>query len=247
MRLLSCWLLVALALSGCGFTHVATQCPSCPVTYAEPARPVAMKPTARTLFVLVPGILGFGWEWDKPVARLRARDDLDFVVFWWTPYVSQTKGGAEMRTVLTRLLAMAQVEKLVVVAHSVGGLIAVEGLRDLEVPFGKRLEVVTIGTPFGGMNLAPSYSMNPRGTPVILSTVGQFDSHVAPPARARVVAYVTKYPPDPVMKPWFGREPADPRWDPPGTLRVTLQGPVDHNEILDHVFVDLFQRLQKRL
>ena len=147
-------LLAALLGIGCGgFTYADKQCPTCTIVEAAQVRPISPKPGARTLFVLVPGMLGFGWEWDKPIARLRTRSDLDFVVFWWTPFASLYKAGGEMRTVLERLLALPTIDDLVLVGHSVGGMVAVEGLRDLVLPAGKRLHVATIGTPFGGLGL----------------------------------------------------------------------------------------------
>ncbi len=225
---------------GCGgFTYADKQCPTCTIVEAHRSAPLTLRPQTRRLFVLVPGLLGFGWEWDKPIARLRQAPQTDFVVFWWTPFASLSKAGAEMHTVLRRLLELHAVDELVVVAHSVGGMVAVEGLRDLELPTGKRVTIATIGTPFGGMGIGPRVGGSPRRTPLVLSLSSYFDRYPAPPPGVTITAYVTSYPADPVMQPRGGHQPAGPATDPPGTRRIAVDPRADHNQIVDFVVGEL--------
>lgn len=235
--------LLAMGSAGCaGFTYADKQCPTCTIVEAGKPLPREPSPRSRTLYVLVPGLLGFGWEWDKPVARLRRERDSDFLVFWWTPFVSLQRAGREMHDVYQRLLALGGVERLVVFGHSVGGMVVVEGLQELVIPPGKRIEIATIGTPFAGMGLAPNADRNPRTTPLFLAVPSYFDTYPTPPPGVTIHAYVTQYPADPVMRPTMGHHPADPASDPIGTVRIAVDPKADHNEIVDFVVGDVLRR-----
>lgn len=237
-------LLATLISVGCaGFTHVEKQCPTCRVVEAGRAE-VDVRPDARTLWILVPGLLGFGWEWDRPIARLRREPSADFVVFWWRPFSSLAFAGAELHQVLTRILLRlpSRVTRVVVVGHSVGGMVAAEALRELVVPDWVHLTVVTIGTPFAGMALSPDPQRNPRHVPLYLALSGVFDDYADPPARTDVIEYVTSYPADPVMQPHNGRQPAPPGVGPAGARRITVDPKADHNQIVDYVVGDVLSK-----
>src|SRR4029078_1916398 len=83
--------------------------------------------------VLVRGRLGYGWEWDKPVARLRATPKVDFVVFWWEAWGSVERAARELDDVLWRAMVSAppSVREIIVVAHSAGGLVAAHAVGRL--------------------------------------------------------------------------------------------------------------------
>src|SRR5215468_5144670 len=98
---------IALCAAGGCVTPVGEQCRGCTVVDAMHPRLPAVKPGTERLFVLVPGMLGYGWEWNGPVARLRAARGVDFVVFWWKPSGSLDRAARELDDVLTRLVAAA--------------------------------------------------------------------------------------------------------------------------------------------
>jgi hypothetical protein len=78
------------------------RCPDCTIVTAKrPALP-PLKASARRLFVIVPGVLGYGWEWDDAVAALKTAKDADYVVFWWEPWKSLRKASRELRDTLRR-------------------------------------------------------------------------------------------------------------------------------------------------
>src|SRR5439155_5915603 len=118
-----------LLLAGC-ITHVHKQCPDCPYADGIASAP-HLRPGTTRLFVLVPGALGYGWEWDAAVAALR-KSHTEFVVFWWDPWNSLRKGADKLRDVLhTALWVEPSLQEIVVVAHSAGGIVGAHALANL--------------------------------------------------------------------------------------------------------------------
>lgn len=221
--------------AGC-IGHVHEQCPTCTVLDARHAALPRLKPGTRRLFVLVPGLLGYGWEWNDPVKRLRAARDTDFVVFWWDPWDSVTRAARELDGVLERVLAEAppSVREVVVVAHSAGGLVAAHALGGLAAP-SRKLTLVTVGAPFAGMHICPWSETDVLHAPLMLSVAAKYHDYPAPPPGVDVVEYVTSYPADPVMHPYWGRSAAPPGVGPAGARRVVVDPKLDHNDVLDSV------------
>jgi hypothetical protein len=230
------------ALSGC-ITHVKQQCPSCVYTDGKDVTP-RLRPGTERLFVLVPGALGYGWEWDAAVDALR-HAHADFIVFWWDPWNSLHLGAQRLNDVLqTALWVAPSLKEIVVVAHSAGGIVGAHALAGLRVPPRSHVELVTIGTPFAGMGAAPvgeEYA-DPLGSPAVLSIGGRFHHYPDPPAGVSVLEYTTRWPPDPVMTPRYGWQPAPPDVGPRGARRVPVDPKLDHNFVVARVINDLLAR-----
>jgi hypothetical protein len=200
------------------------------------------------LFVLVPGALGYGWEWDAAVATLR-KGHTDFVVFWWDPWSSLRQGAQRLRSVLqTALWVAPSLREVVVVAHSAGGIVAAHGLAGLQLPSGRRILLVTIGTPFAGMGAAPvgdpqvqgsSDYDDPLGSPAVFAVGGHLRRYPALPPGISVVEYTTTWPPDPVMMPRYGWQPAPPDVGPAGARRIPVDPKLDHNFVVARVVEEL--------
>src|SRR5262249_12387306 len=63
-------------------------CPQCTVVTGKDPLAARVRDGTKTLFVIVPGLLGYGWEWDDGVRALeeaRKTGAVDFVVFWYSP------------------------------------------------------------------------------------------------------------------------------------------------------------------
>lgn len=240
MRLAGALLLSLLA--GC-VTHVSKQCPSCAVVDVEHARLPPLKPGTERLFVLVPGLLGYGWEWDKPVARLRATPKVDFVVFWWEPWGSVDRAARELDDVLLRAMVSAppSVREIVVVAHSAGGLVAAHAVGRLPPP-PRKLTLVTVGAPFAGMHICPWSEVDILHAPLMLSVAAIYHAYPPPPPGVDILEYVTSYPADPVMHPYWGRSAAPADVGPVGARRIEVDPKLDHNFVIDHVMDDLLPR-----
>ena len=142
--------LLVLIAGGC-VTHVAKQCPTCAVVDADRTRLPALKPGTERLFVLVPGLLGYGWEWDAPVARLRA-----------TPRSTSSSSGGSRGARSTARRASSTTScgarwsrrrrrcaRYRGGAHSAGGMVAAHAVGRLPLP-PRKLTLVTIGALFAG-------------------------------------------------------------------------------------------------
>ena len=237
------WVLAAALLAGGCIGHVQEQCPTCVVLDAAHPRLPALKPGTERLFVLVPGLLGYGWEWNEPVARLRAAPRTDFVVFWWEPWGSVMRAARELDQVLARVLAAAppSVREVVVVAHSAGGLVAAHAIGELPPP-SRKLTLVTVGAPFAGMHICPWSEVDVLHAPLMLSVAAKYHDYPPPPPGVQIIEYVTSYPADPVMHPYWGRSAAPPDVGPPGARRIEVDPKLDHNHVLDKVIRDLLTR-----
>jgi hypothetical protein len=233
---------LALAAGGC-FTPVKTGCPSCVVVDAEHPRVPVLKPGSERLFVLVPGLLGYGWEWEGPVKQLRAAPKVDFVVFEWEAWGSVDRAARELADVLWRALVGAprSVREIVVVAHSAAGVVAAHAVGRLPLP-PRKLTLVTVGAPFAGMHICPWSEIDVLHAPLMLSVAAVYHDYPAPPAGVEVIEYVTSYPADPVMHPYWGKSAAPPDVGPAGRKRIPVDPRLDHNFVVDKVIADLLAR-----
>ncbi len=233
-------LLMLLMTGGC-VTHVRDRCPTCPVVEgSHPALPRVRAGVTR-LFVIVPGVLGYGWEWDDAVQALLRSPGADFFVFWWNPWGSLERASRDLRTTLGSALwqTPASVKQVIVIGHSVGGMVAALAIGGLLVPRDRRLQVITIGAPFGGM-LGPPFSLDDAWrSPAMMSVMGTFRSYPDPPRGVEVVEYVTSFPSDPVMQPRYGHLVAPPGIGPRGARRIAVDPKFDHNKIVSKVVIGI--------
>jgi hypothetical protein len=229
----------ALALAGCA-APTALRCRDCAVVDAYHVQLPRLKPGTRRLFILVPGLLGYGWEWQDPVARLQKSRDADFVVFEWNPWSSLDRVARDLRVVVTGALdsAPATVEELIIVAHSGAGLVGARALSGLPPP-SRRLTLVTIGAPFAGMHICPCSDVDMVHAPLMFAISDWFHDWPPLPAGVQLIEYVTSYPADPVMRPWWKRSAAPPDIGPRGARRIEVDAKFDHNHIVDKVISDL--------
>lgn len=233
--------LVAALLLGCA-TRPETRCRDCTILSAQKLHLPKLKSGTERLFVLVPGMLGYGWEWDGPVAKLRAAPKVDFVVFWWDPWGSVDRAARELAAMLTAADAEAppSVREIVVVAHSAAGLVAAYALGKIAPP-SRKWTVVTIGAPFAGMHICPCGELDIVHAPLMLSIAAWFGKYPAPPAGVDIVEYVTSYPSDPVMHPYWGKSAAPADVGPAGAKRIPVDPNLDHNFVVDKVVTDLLR------
>jgi pimeloyl-ACP methyl ester carboxylesterase len=234
-----------LVFAGC-IVPPQARCPGCRVIdRAHPELPELGAGVER-IFVLVPGMLGYGWEWDQPVARLRDARGVATVVFWWDPWSSLDRGARELADVLDRLQEAAppSLREIVVVAHSGGGLVAAHALGHVAPPQ-HRLTLVTIGAPFAGMHICPWAEEDVLHAPLMFSIAARYRRYPDPPPNIEVIEYVTSYPSDPVMHPYWGKSAAPPDIGPAGARRIAVDPRLDHNLVVDRVISDLLARDQR--
>jgi hypothetical protein len=239
-------LTLLLLLSGC-VHYVTERCPTCRVLDPrhdadEQAKLPGLRSTTKRLFVLVPGALGWGWEWDPAVTRLKSAPDTEFVVFWWEPYGTIRGAARELARYVndvTAPLGPRALTEVVIVAHSVAGIIATYAAPQLLPTAGVRTSIATIGTPFAGMS--------GWGEVDVTDSIGLFSIYApwsrypTPPDGVELIEYRTTWPEDPVMKPRFGHEPAPPDVGPQPRRLVQLPH-MDHNKCVELVVERLLER-----
>jgi hypothetical protein len=98
---------------------------------------------------------------------------------------------------------------------------------------------VTIGAPFAGMHFAPWSETDVLHAPLMLAIGTKFHDYPRPPAGVDVIEYVTTYPSDPVMHPYWGTSAAPPDIGPAGARRIDVTPTLGHNFVVDKVIVDL--------
>ena len=227
--------LLAAGAGGCRYREIRAQCPTCTVVARDaPAPP--LDAAVHTVFLIVPGMLGMAWEWDAPLALLRAVPGATVEAFAWRPSTSAARAGQDLAAYLERRFESAPgVVRIVVFGHSAGGLITARAAGEVRVPPGRWVQVVNIGTPYAGMKTTGFENpIDAWWAPSVFSIGGVFTRPMGVLPRVRVESWITPWPNDPVMKPRFGHHPDDPRVGPPGPRRRAPPG-VDHNHFIAEV------------
>lgn len=195
-----------------------------------------MPPGTRTLFVLVPGLLGYGWEWNGAQIALGQLDAASVLVYEWDPWTSLQGASRRLaehcRFLLRRL--PSSVRKVVVIGHSAAGLLAVRAAGELSPPAGVQLEVIAVGAPLAGMGMNPWSAEDLANTALPIALSGHFKHWPEPAAGLRLRIFPTG-PSDPVMRPRLGHDPADGRVLPPGAELTPLPRELDHNVALSYL------------
>jgi pimeloyl-ACP methyl ester carboxylesterase len=235
------WLVAA----GC-FAPPQARCPSCRILDRQHRALPPLGANVERLFVIVPGMLGYGWEWDRPMERLRHAPGVETVVFWWDSWGSLDRAARDLADLLARAQqgAPPSLREIVVVAHSGGGLVAAHALGYLQPPT-LPLKLVTIGAPFAGMHICPWGEEDVLSAPLMLSIASRYHRYPDPPRGVEVIEYITSFPSDPVMHPYWGRSAAPADVGPAGARRIAVDPKLDHNVVVDGVVADLLARDQR--
>lgn len=222
-------LLCAPLLSGC-FASVASRCPAC--TELTPPTLRQLPPQARRLFVLIPGLLGYGHEWNAAQIELVQHPEIAVVVYSWEPWRSVVRSGQALAQVLDQVdrALPAQIRDVTVIAHSAAGMIAVEAAARISEPLRRPFRIVAVGTPLAGMGFYPD-PPNLRNTPLPMVLGGRFTEWPTPRPGIRIDVFPTG-PDDPVMRPIGRHDPADPRVLPAGSRFERLPAELGHNNAL---------------
>jgi hypothetical protein len=234
--------LAPLVAAGC-YTPILRQCPTC-VVVSKDRPPAPLPPGTRIEFLIVPGQLGFGWEWDEPLERLRRVPGAAIETFDWRPSSSARTGAAQLaQAANARLADSHDLEQLVIIGHSAAGLVTSIASSELRVPPGKSVLIANVGSPYAGMHTMPFEEPHDAwSTPMVFSIAGTFSRYPSPAPGVTVESWVTPESTDPVMKSRFGHHPGDPKVGPPGVRHVAPPG-TDHNRFLVHVIDELASRV----
>ena len=231
-RTWACLLLASLG-SGCA-VPLSQACPACrTLTLGE--RPSVPTGT-QTVFLLVPGMLGYGWEWDDVQKELQALPGAVTMVWPWDPWLSLERSGEGLVRHVDYLLRRLprSVEKVVVIGHSAAGLLLMWAASRIQVPPQLAVELISIGAPLSGQGFNPWGGHDLRQTPLPIALGSTFSPWPEPAERVSVRVFVTG-PSDPVMTPRFGHNPGDRKVLPHAAEAIDVPTKLDHNYALGYL------------
>ena len=195
--------------------------------------------TGSEAIVLVPGILGDGPEIDT-VTRILTRDaSPTLFMYRWVPWQERDRIAGDFAAGVSHLLACAPWLEghLLVLAHSVGGVVVGYGATRIRLPVLEREEpafrVVTVASPMAGMGDRPP---KPDGSSqaVFLFDLGtHLKSYPVAPRSVETVHLRTHFPHDPSMKPTAHHAPNDSGIGIPGARQVDLPTTLTHDHALE--------------
>jgi hypothetical protein len=248
-------LAVALAATSCAIHYVDSECTRCRVLNARlregehPTLP-RLSDKTRHLFILVPGALGYSWEWNSAIRDLEAARPrgVEFVVMWWEPLGTVRTAEHEVAHWINDLLGanpLPELEQIDIVAHSMAGLIVARAAPALIAPPHGRMRISTIGTAFAGM-IGPDFGYpDSDGSIALFSNFAPWLRYPPVPPEIDFVEYRTTWPEDPVMEPRFGHDPAPATIGPRPRVRVQLPH-MDHNKCVGLVVDQLLKKRAQR-
>lgn len=219
------------------------------------AQPVYLGPTADCratevqktdlLFVFVHGIGGLGPEWRVPMAVLGVNAPV--YVFRWLPFQARDAIVEVLSAGVTTLLRCSNARRLVVLAHSAGGVVASFAAARMAVPITSdhaQIDLVTVASPLAGTRARVRNADGSEEARFILDLGSAIREYPPTALNVSVTHFVTHYPPDEVMKPnGDGYLPNDPNVGVPGAQRIDIPN-LDHDASLAWVAEHLTQHLE---
>jgi len=206
------------------------------------------------VFLLVPGILGYGWEWNGAQIALARYPGATTLVYSWEPWDSMIAASARLTQHIEYLQQRlpASVRELIVVGHSASGLLAVSAASQLRAPpvgaSGRqvRVRMLVVGAPLAGMGRNLWGGEDMHHTPLALALGSRITGWPEPSPHVTLEIYATG-PDDPVMQRTFGHDPGNRRILPRRALLRPLPPAVGHNRALTWLFEQLLDEELARL
>lgn len=227
--------LVAAVVLLCGcWNFVLDVCPTCRVVdFRKPVAPTPITNDARVIVVLVPGAFGFGDEWKPVLDAIAARPTLFAYVFDWPgPWSGPEKHARTLAAVLQQSLDTAprSVERVVVLAHSAGGMIADWAVRNVVVPPGRRVELIGLDGALRWRTFKAEEAVN---SPIGFAVGGEREPYPGRPEGVAITHYICD-------------DPIDARsQDDDGTVRIKVGKRAGHNEMVAKVAVPIVAALAR--
>lgn len=233
------WALCALPFlsNGCA-VPLQRSCPRCQAL--ELGRRPAVPFGTRTVFLLVPGLLGYGWEWDAAQAELAKIPFAVTLVWPWDPWKSLSQSGDALAQHVGYLVRRVpdSVDRVVVVGHSAAGLLVLWAASRVFVPSRLSLTMVSVGAPLAGQGFNPWGIPDELRTPLPIALGATFSPWPEPADGVKLRVFVTG-PSDPVMAWHFGHNPGSRVVLPPSAEVVALPNSLDHNFALGEIAKEL--------
>lgn len=158
-----------------------------------------------TLYVMVHGIGGVGDEWIGVVPTLASTGPARLYMYKWFAYTERGLILAGLVAGIQRLNQCFPEDRIVVLGHSAGGVLAAFAASRLHLgPPPARVDIVTVASPLAGMGATGEIADDDDGA-YFFNDLGAV-RHGYPAARpgVHVLHLRTQYPADRVMKPTRG-------------------------------------------
>ena len=231
---------VALAVSGCftrtiaerkglsGWFQASTE-RFAPAGFDYPGCPVLSGDASKPIVVLVHGIGGEGPEMASSVPLLRG---WDVFMLRWVPYDDRDSVSQRLADGLTRLSACAPERRLLMVAHSAGGVVASHAASRVKLVGSATLDVWTVASPLAG-TVRRAGNADGRAEAVLFLDLGSRITQYPVAARGVSVKHLrTSAPADHIMAPSGDLLPNDPTIGVPGAPQLDLPGGLSHGDAL---------------
>lgn len=212
-----------------------------PVGHDASCEALASKVREGQVIVFVHGVKGDGEEIRGllPVIE-KANPSAVFLYRWvaWDERDAIARGFAVGISHLLECLPWID-GKLLVVAHSAGGIVVSFGATRIAVPDrprkGPALYVMTVASPLAGMHARPPNSDGRAEAKFMLDFDTGITGYPVAPLAMAAAHLRTQYPGDSVMKPSGTHLPNDPSVGIPGAKQFDLPADLTHDSALDYV------------
>lgn len=191
--------------------------------------------------ILVPGVKGDGDEIASLMATVSTSKPSAVFLFRWVPWDERDRVAQDFALGVSRLLECAPwVDgRVLVVAHSAGGLVVGYGAARIDIPIRERngpaLYALTVAAPMAGVNVRPSLPNGEARERFMLDFATDITGYPFAPTAMSIVHLRTQFPSDVVMQPVGDHSPNDIHVSIPGARQVELPVKLGHNEALQFV------------
>lgn len=187
----------------------------------------------RPVVVLVHGVGGDGPETEESVARFAAAPTVSLFMFRWVPYENRDAISQRLAEGVSRIVECNpdQAGRIVVLAHSAGGVLSSQAASKMRGPAGVTGPWVTVLTAASPLAGTVRRTGNPEGreeSTFMLDLGTRITTYPAAAEGVRVIHLRSQYPADNIMVPSGDLLPNDPKIGVPGAPQLDLPDHLDH-------------------
>ncbi|MBS1151367.1 MAG: hypothetical protein H6Q89_3065 [Myxococcaceae bacterium] len=212
-----------------------------PVDPAPACGPLAASVGEGEVIVLVPGVKGDGPEITAMLPLLAKAKPAAMFLYRWVPWDHRDAIAGGFATGLSHLLeCLPNADgRLLVLAHSAGGIVVSLGATRVNVPTrarsGPATYLITVASPLAGTNERDPNADGRAEVRFMLDFGTRVRGYPVAPAAIKAVHLRTQYPADTVMKPAGPHLPNDPKIGIPDARQIDLPAGLTHDGSLLYV------------
>lgn len=199
------------------------------------ACPSLREGSEKPVVVLVHGIGGEGPEMEQSVPLLASWAPPALFMFRWVAWDDRDEVAERLAAGLSHLAECARDRRIVVIAHSAGGVVVSHAASRVHLAQGQGLDVLTVASPLAGTVRRAGNADGSAEATLMLDLGSRIVGYPQAAPFVHVVHLRTQAPADPIMTPNGDLVPNDPAIGVPGAPHLDLPGDLDHSAAL--VFV----------